>query len=400
MTPKRETEQLQAKIIGLQSLLADTADDPLAAASLKHTIAKAEARLKELADKPPINPQAELFFSDGVVTNANGLEITFAADMLKSYQNMVTNHYAAKHYGTLRKSGRRHGESEAHLFLTALPHGSFGMQLSQPHITDFFAAANVSGAMEDLIGLVDSAAESDTAFDNLLVRFNPRVLKPLTEFMKTLNAGGGSFRLVTGFKEVKMNREKVHEAYLRVSAVTSEPKEVSLLGTFGGITGFTWEFDFQPNAGEVIHGPISNDVTEAQAEQMNHDFMYKPAVALLLETTVTTRSGKKKPTYELIGLKAIKETTPVKAVNPAPATAPAPTPPATPPKELPPTPPGPSTKAVRPKLPTRVPPPKAAAPTPAPVTPPPPAAPKVQPKTPPKTEPPTSETPPPAPDKK
>ncbi|MEI8291209.1 MAG: hypothetical protein WCH99_17210 [Verrucomicrobiota bacterium] len=418
MTPFREIEMLQAKRVGLQALLDEDlvpfllgkmeppqpgepevqlTEDPsdlLERSALEHAIGKIDARLKELADKPKINPQAEMFFVDGQVTNHHGLEITFASDMLKSYQNMVTNHYAAKNFGLLRKTGRRHGEADAHLFLTALPRGSFGMQLSQPQITDWVAAGNVSKAMEDLSGLVDAAAESDPAFEGLLLGFNPRVLTPLKEFMKTLNAGGGSFRLVTGMKQVKMNHEKIQEAYWRVSAASSVEREITIPGTFGGITGYSCEFDFRPHVGEVIKGPLAEEITEEDIERMNHDFTFKPAFATLKETTVTTRSGKKKPTFELIRLTLIKETPPAKAIAPAPAPAPA----ATPPKELPPTPAGTPTIAVRPKLPKRVPQPKAAAPSPAPVTPPPPA-PKVQPKTPPKTEPPTNETPP-APDKK
>jgi hypothetical protein len=318
MTPLREKEMLQAKRVGLQTLLRDTPHDPMARAPLEHGIHKIETRLKELEAQPSINPQAEMFFVDGKVTNHHGLEITFAADMLKSYQNMVTNHYAAKHY-TLLRVGRRHGEAEAHLFLTALPRGSFGMQLSQPQITDWVAAANVSAAMVDLSNLVDAAADSDDAFDGLLAQFNPRVLKPLTSFMATLNAGGGSFRLVTGMKQVRMNREKIHEAYLRVSAASSVEHEITIPGTFGGITGYTWEFDFQPHAGDVIHGPIANDVTEEEAERMNHDFMFKPAFATLKETTVTTRSGKKRPTFELIRLMPTKEAPPI---GQAPATIP------------------------------------------------------------------------------
>jgi hypothetical protein len=164
--------------------------------------------------------------------------------------------------------------------------------------------------MEDLSGLVDAAAESDSAFEKLLGCFNPRVLKPLTRFMETLNAGGGAFRLVTGFKQVKLTREKIHEAYLRVSSATSEDKEITIPGTFGGITGFSWEFDFQPTQGDVIHGPLADDVTEEEVKRMNQDFMFKPAFATLKETIVTTRSGKKKPTYELIRLTAEKTPAP------------------------------------------------------------------------------------------
>jgi hypothetical protein len=69
MTPFRETEMLQAKRVGLQGLLAETTDDPLEKPALEHAIRKIDARLRELADKPKINPEAEMFFVDGQVTN-------------------------------------------------------------------------------------------------------------------------------------------------------------------------------------------------------------------------------------------------------------------------------------------------------------------------------------------
>ena len=365
MTPFREIETLQAKRVGLQALLSEIPDDPLEKPALEYAIRKIDARLQALADKPKINPQAEMFFVDGQVTNAHGLEITFASDMLKSYQNMVTNHYAAKHY-SLRRTGRRHGEAESHLFLTALPRGSFGMQLSQPHISDWVLAGNVAKAMEDLSGLVQAAAESDAAFDGLLGSFNSRVLKPLTSFMATLNAGGGSFRLVTGMSQVKMNREKIQEAYLRVSAASSLDREITVPGTFGGITAYSWEFDFRPNQGDVIHGPLAEEITEEDVKQMSDDFLLKPCFAILKETTVTTRSGKKKPTFELLRLVVSEDVPPTQAATPAPAEAlptteeapampppPEPEPPTivvTKLSRLPPYPPSPSEIAAQPKL--------------------------------------------------
>ena len=48
----------------------------------------------------------DMGFVVGPAIGSEGIEITFASDVLESYQNMVTNHYAAKHYGVLRRSGR------------------------------------------------------------------------------------------------------------------------------------------------------------------------------------------------------------------------------------------------------------------------------------------------------
>jgi hypothetical protein len=304
MTPLRQREALLAELAGLKDLLQATPQDTLATPLMKGRVDELEKALKGLDEKPPIAPEAELFFTEGPALGHRGLEAKFASDVLDTYQNMVTNHYSAKHYGALRRAGRRRGEAETRLFLTALPRGSFGLQLTQLHVSDFVAASDVSTAMQDISGLLEAATESDTAFERLLASFNPRVLKPLTRFLEALHTGGGQCRIVTGLKETKLTSAKIADAFTRVSAAKTDEEVITITGTFGGVLMFSWEFDFQPEAGDTIRGALAEEVTEQAAEAMNHDFTNKAAVAKLKATTVETRSGKKKPTYELIELQS------------------------------------------------------------------------------------------------
>lgn len=302
MTPLRQRESLQAELASLQALLHSNPDDRIATPLMKGHIAEIQQALRSLEARPPLTPQAGLFFSGGPALDSEGLEVTFTSEILNSYQNMVTNHYAAKHYGTLRYTGRRRGEQDTKLFLTALPRGSFGLQLTQPHVSDFFAANNVAGAMEDIRGLVSSTAESDQAFQTALTSFEPRVFKPLKRFIEALHGGGGTFRLETGFKEVTLTPKKIADAYQRVSAAVADEEVITLKGVFGGVLIFSGDFNFQPEGADMIRGTLAKEVTEQAATTMDHEFTGKPAVARMKVTVVTTSSGKKKPSYELTGL--------------------------------------------------------------------------------------------------
>jgi len=326
MTPTRQRQALEAELAGLTALLESTPENPLATPLMRSRVEEIETALQELPVQKLQHPEAELFFSDGPAIGSEGIEITFASDVLNSYQNMVTNHYAAKHFGNLRRTGRRRGEEETRLYLTALPLGSFGLQLSQPHVTDFFAAGNVSIAMKDISALLEATAESDDAFEAALAQFNSRVFRPLKRFITTIHAGGGSCRLLTGEKETSLTIEKITEAYQRISAAITDDEEITMSGVFGGAHVFSGDFEFQPDQGSLISGALGEEITEAKAIAWNHDFTKRHAIAKMIMTTVQARTGNKKPTYELVALKHLPEDEPPAA----PVVEPPPTPPAPP----------------------------------------------------------------------
>ena len=303
MTPLRQRETTQLEIAALKALIAATPDDPLAKPMLVEQLTELESSLGTLEARPPLNPETEMFFEEGPTIGSEGLEIAFTSHILDSYQNMLTNHYAAKHYGVLRRSGRRRGESDTKLYLTALPRGSFGLQLAQPHVDDFVAAQHLSSVMHDISALLQASAKSDEAFEESLNTFNPRVLKPLQRFIGTLFNSRAACRVITGFSETKLSLNQIADAYVRVTAATEATNEMEVRGVFGGVLTLSWEFDFQPEQGDIIRGAISQEVEEPVATQWALNYTHTETIAKLRVVTVSTRSGKKRPTYELIDLR-------------------------------------------------------------------------------------------------
>lgn len=316
MTPLRQRQDLQAELASVKALLHATPTDRLATPLMRGRIEDIEAKIQELELKSPLAPTAELFFRDGPTLGSDGLEVTFTSEVLESYQNMVTNHYAAKHYGTLRRTGRRRGEAETQLFLTGLPRGSFGLELSQPHVADFVTATNLSEAMLQISLLIEATAESDASFETALAEFDARVFKPLKRFIVTLHTGGGDCRFVTGFHETQLSFEQITAAYARVSAADLDEISEKLPGEFGGLLTNSWQFDFCPDGGDWIRGSLAEQVSDTTAADWNLRYTSKRTIAELKVSTVTTREGKKKPSYELFDLKPLDETP--KATKPPP----------------------------------------------------------------------------------
>lgn len=303
MTPIRQKEALQAELIGLTHLLSITPEDPLATPLMKSRMAELETQIKEIVDRPPILPETELFFGRGAVIGSMGIEAGFASEILKSFQDMVTNHFSAKFCGALRRTGRRRGESLSKLFLTALPTGSFGLQLSQPFVTDFVVASQVTQTMEEITDLVGAAAKGDEPFVDTVSHFNGRVLIPLAGFLESLNNSGSDCKIISGSRRTTLNTEDVSQAYQRVISAKTQDEVVRLNGIFGGVLLGSGRFEFMPTADTRIQGWIAESVTEEEAIEMEK-FAGKQCRATLSRTTISMRTGRKSLFHELLNIEA------------------------------------------------------------------------------------------------
>src|SRR5271170_4703341 len=105
MTPLRNKEMIQADIVGLEALLSSASDDPLATPLAQSRIAELREELNKVGESPSLVPETELFFGQGPVVGSKGIEAKFAGQVLDRFQDMVTNHFAAKFHGVLRRAG-------------------------------------------------------------------------------------------------------------------------------------------------------------------------------------------------------------------------------------------------------------------------------------------------------
>ena len=306
MTPIRKRESLQAELTGLEGLFSLTPDDPVATPLLKSRIVELYEEIQKLEKNPPLSPETEIFFSAGPVIGSRGIEATFAGQVIRKFQDMVSNHYAAKFCGALRRMGRRRGEADSTLFLTALPTGSFGLQLSQPHVTDFITAARLTETMEDVTVLVRAAAADDQSFLDTISNFNGRVLVPLTKFLEVLNNAGADCRLLSGRIETTLKKENVAQAYQRVQAAKEDFTTTRLSGLFCGVLTQSGRFEFIPDGQNLMTGWLGDEVSEEQASEWDRQLTGGQCEAEIRVTTVSTQTGKRSCTNELINLRSLR----------------------------------------------------------------------------------------------
>ena len=302
MTPFRQRDQIARELAGLEALLSEMPDDPFSKPLLESRIRSLQTELdSELAG--PRTPETELLFSGKAVFGSAGIDAKFASHVLHSYQDMLNSHYAAKRHGHVGRQGRRAGEKESRLYLTALPRGSFGFVLSQPYSEDMLSALQVSEGMEQLASLVEAAALGDNTFTDTVTHFHPRVLKALGRFLYSLASQDASVVIRAGRKQASLDLNQIREAHQRAVTAKAETRIDLINGTFKGLLLESWKFDFLPETGPLITGLVAEDVTEEKAKEMETLFD-KPATAELIVSYFVTPSGASRPVYVLNNLTA------------------------------------------------------------------------------------------------
>lgn len=303
MTPLRQKEMLMTDLVGLRELAESLPDDPIAGLLAKSRIASLERQMQELSGQPTAIPEAELFFGPGPAIGSVGLDAKFASRILNSFQDIVSNQFAATFHGALRRAGRRRGESSSRLYLTALPRGSFGLQLSQPHVEDFVAAQEVAKVMEEVTDLVAASAVDDLVFTTALQRFHPRVLTPLRIFLDTMATAASDCRMISGNTQATLSKDEVSAASARVTSAETHNEECEWNGVFDGLLLQSGKFEFEPEGQRPIAGWLAESVTDEQAENWGA-LTGKSAKARLRITTITTPNGQNRLAYELISLES------------------------------------------------------------------------------------------------
>lgn len=302
MSTLRKFQEHRAELTGLRQLLVSATDDVFEKPLLQSKIAAREGELRELERDPVISPpDTELLFGGRAVSGSLGIDAKFASQILEAYQDMVSNHYGARLHPGMRGAGRRPGEQESRLFLTALPRGSFGLRLTQPQPEDFLIAQHVGEAMEELTSLVESAAAGDAAFAQGVERFHPRVLIPLGRFLDTLTNREASVTIRSGRRETSLRPEQVRAARTRVAATDTVAEEITLLGVFRGVLLESWKFDFVPDGQQAISGALADSVSDEEAQAMVPLCDHR-SEAGLRSTRFRTHGNISRPAYELLRL--------------------------------------------------------------------------------------------------
>jgi hypothetical protein len=300
MTSREKRRFLKRQIAESERLKELAGDHPL----MGPLVAQREEEFRqELQDLPAGGREARtvLFFTGDPVYGSKGIDAHFASTVLLPFLEMVKSEYVAEKHGHVGERGPRRDEDEARLLLTGLPRGSFGLELSHPESEDLFAEEQLSNVLVKLTELFSSAGKSDEDFVHALEEVSPRVYARLPEFFKSIHDHGANIRMQTGDLEFALDKDRVSDAFIRVSSVHTIENEVEKEGVFRGATLDTWKFDFRTDNGETITGRLGADLSEATVADMLK-LTNRPSIARFKETKITTQGGAVRTRYELLNV--------------------------------------------------------------------------------------------------
>lgn len=302
MTTRSQRDFLKVQLLETQQLREAAAGHPL----MSRAFAYREEELREkLAALPPgaKEPRTVLFFSGEPVHGSLGIDASFAGRVLEPFQSMVMADYADRWHGVLGSRGRVAGEQQSRLLLTALPRGSFGLELARAPDDQLFGEDQLADTLSHVTRLVESAARSDEDFATQLDETAPRVIQNLKDFLKVVAKGRAGLRMESGDFRCVLTPVEAQTAFDRVSGTITDEKPVEHGGVFKGALLESWRFDFVTEDGHGISGKIDDDLTEEQVTELNKRFFNEPCVASFMKTTVLFQNGRVRTTHVLNNLR-------------------------------------------------------------------------------------------------
>jgi hypothetical protein len=306
MTTRGERDFLRVQLLDTQRLLELSNQHPLMSVALKER----ERELKEKIAALPLGSKEArtvLFFSGEPVQGSFGIDASFAGRVLEPFQNMVMADFSDRWHGVVGSRGRRFGEANSRLLLTALPRGSFGLELARAENGELFEEDQLADTLAHVTKLVESSARSDEDFAAELDETAPRVIQNLRQFLEVVAKGNAGLRLESGDYRCSMSPIEANEAFNRVAGTITSDEMIRMPGVLKGVLLESWKFDFVTVENHRIGGKIDENLTQDDVAALNREFFNEQCAATLLKTTVLFKNGRVRTTYTLRGLEVLAE---------------------------------------------------------------------------------------------
>ncbi len=302
MSLYRKIQSIKAQIVDTQRLLEMVLDHPLMSEGLAERLNQLKQELETLP-KESFEPKIQLLFSGNAVVGSQGIKSTFVSKTLTPFQEMVKTQIALVRFGKVGKRGQAKKGANTDLYLTALPVGSFGVELSQLESNDLFDSMDVSKAMKDVMSLVVNSATDDETFEASIEQTPKRNLTNLKKFLQEISDENSVLKMESGELGIELPKEKIIEAFQRVSATIDEETELIINGTFRGLLLDSGKFEIQDEEGKRISGFISQDIEEEQLVDYDKTFLNSNCIIHLRVHKTKFKTGNEKTDYELLEIR-------------------------------------------------------------------------------------------------
>lgn len=302
MSLYRQIQYLKAQIVDTERLLEMVIDHPLMSESLAEKLNELRKELDSLP-KESHEPKIQLLFSGNAVIGSQGIKSDFVSKTLTPFQEMVKTQVALLRFGKVGKRGQAKKAASTDLYLTALPIGSFGVELSQLESFDLFDSIEVSKAMKEVMTLIVDTATDDETFESTIEKTPKRNLSNLKRFLQEITDENSILKMESGELGVELPKEKVIEAYQRVASTIDDQEEIVINGVFRGLLLDSGRFEIQDEDGKKLSGFISEDLNEEQLIQYDREFLNTKCEIHLRVHRTKFKTGNLKIDYELLELR-------------------------------------------------------------------------------------------------
>lgn len=300
----RKIEQLKTQILDTERVLEMVCDHPLMSEGFKEKINELKKELEKIPNEA-FEPKVQLLFNGNSVIGSQGIKSSFVAKTINPFQEMVKTQVSLVRFGRVGKRGSPKKGASADLYLTALPIGSFGVELSQLENVDLFDSIDVSNAIKQVMIIIESASIDDESFERIITEVPKRNLNNLKKLLEEVAENNSILKMMSNEISIQISEQRIKEAYNRVAETIDVENEFVIEGVFRGILLDSGQFELQDADGKKLSGFISPDLSEEQLIFYDQSFLNKPCQINLKEHKTTFKTGNEKKEYELIMITAV-----------------------------------------------------------------------------------------------
>ena len=296
-------EWLQWQLTETQQLLEVSKDSLLMKVSLENRIEEIKRQLKEL-EEHSVEAKISLLFARNAVLGSMGIKSSFASKTMSSIQGMIKTQIVYDAYGEERigKRGKLGKTKMGEMFLTGLPQGSFGFELSLMNNEDLFAEDYAANSIKEVMDIIQATATDQEQYEKLVSNHPSRMFTYLKDFFKELASENSMLKMESGSHYVELSVDDNMTGYARTTSTHCQENNIKINGVFKGAFVESGKFEFLDEDGNIKHGKISEDIDEDMIVEYIRRYSNENCTMMILERNFTFKDGRKSTSYELIDI--------------------------------------------------------------------------------------------------
>ncbi|MBK8159688.1 MAG: hypothetical protein IPK59_13280 [Rhodospirillaceae bacterium] len=251
-----------------------------------------------------------LVFDGLPVIGSHDIRLDFAADILDSYQKIISTMLASNNALPILKSGPVRGAQASQLFIRDIVRGSFGFVLEElvPNQSSF-VSSNLKNAVESATRLIEElSGTAEDEFESALNAAPPRLISAIQKFAKVLATANASTKIIGDENQIGLSGEVVDRLNSRLNDIKVTDNTDWIDGILLGILPESHEFELKlGELGEILKGSVSDElVLKYTTDAIFKDQLLLKPVRAKVQKITTSRKGK--PIKELNTLESVEPT--------------------------------------------------------------------------------------------